>query len=198
MIILALDLSTKNSGWACFNNGKLHSHGYVTHKIPGLHKMKYPEGALHKILDMSFQIRELVHFIVPDLIVIEEVNKGKNRISQKSLDALHFFVLEELRQHIDDMFNKIKYIDSDGRAGWRPTLAIKLDDHDKAHNKLVRKLYKGKKARLRKEVIGPKHLSCRYVNKLLGFNLDHVANESDGDIADAICCGIAYIKKTSK
>lgn len=198
MILLALDLSTKNSGWAFFVDDKLHSHGYVTHKIPGLHKMKYPEGALHKILDMAFQIRELVLFIKPDLIVIEEVNKGKNRISQKSLDALHFFVLEELRQHTDDIFNKIKYIDSDGRTGWRPTLAIKLNDLDKEYNKMVRKLYRGQKARLKKEVLGPKHLACRYVNKLLGFSFNHVKNEPDGDMADSICIGLGYIKKTSK
>lgn len=90
-------------------------------------------------------------------------------------------------------------MDSNGKRGWRPTLAIKLDDQDKEYNKQAREFNtKHKKAiksgdKIEKEIIGWKHLSIRYVNKRLKMNLE-VDKDGDPDIADAICLGFAYLK----
>ena len=107
MIIMSLDLSTSNSGYAVFDSKKqkLIKSGQVRPRIRGLSKMRYPENAFHKCLSVAAQLGDLVEEIKPDLIVIEEVNRGINRIAQKSLDALHFFVIQGC--YYEDLFTKI-------------------------------------------------------------------------------------------
>lgn len=187
-----------NTGWAIFKGDKLVNYGYLKPQVPGLHKVKYPISGLFRILDLSFQVRELVLEKKPDLIVIEEVNKGRNRISQKTLDALHYFVLEEIRQHTEEMLENIRFMDSGGRSGWRPTLDLKLTDEDKAYNKGIRSQYKGQKRVISKLKRDWKDVSVRYVNALYGLDMDHREREYDADIADAICLGEAFIKRSKK
>lgn len=168
-------------------------------KVKGISALKYPEGAYHKMIDMADKVKDLVAAHDPDIILIEEVNRGINRIGQKSLDALHFFVLDRLALIDKALLKKVRYMDSNGRKGWRPTLNIKLDEQDKAYNKLAREFnVKNKKAikageKSEKEIIGWKHLSVRYVNKRLKMELD-VNKDGDPDIADAICLGFAHLK----
>lgn len=194
MTLLALDLSTKNTGWALYKGKKLVNYGYISPKVPGLYKMKYPISGLYKILSVSYDVRELILEKNPDIILFEEVNKGKNRISQKSLDALHYFILEEIRQHAEEMLKNVKYIDSGGRKGWRPILGLALTDEDKEYNKELRTTYKGQKRVIERLKRGWKDISTRYVNGLYGLNLDHREREYDGDIADAICVAEGYLK----
>ena len=156
MTLLTLDLSTNSTGWATFNlkTKKLISYGVLKPKVKGISKMKYPESALYKILDLSTLIRDLIEQVKPTMVLIEEVNRGVNRISQKSLDALHFFVLDIIRCVNGKTLDIVQYTDSDGRSGWRKILKLKLSDEDKKHNATARKY--NKKNKLKKPIINKK------------------------------------------
>jgi len=189
--ILTLDLSTKSTGWALFEAQNLKEYGIIKPKVSGISKYKYPKAALYKIRSVSAQTEELIKKIQPDLIIIEEVNRGVNRIAQKSLDALHFFVLNRLKS--EDL-DKVEYIDSNGAKGWRGILGLKLSKLDKEKNAKIRK--NNKKTKLKKPVINAKTLAMRYVSTKLGIYLDIYKNKSNEDLNDAICIGLAYLKKT--
>jgi len=195
-IIMTLDLSTKSTGWAVFqkNNSDLIAYGVIKPaKIPGISKMVYPESSFERIMSMSDQLKDLVSEHDPDELWIEEVNRGVNRISQKSLDALHFFVLDRLKLIDPTWVRHVNYIDSNGRNGWRGKLGLRLSLEDKAHNKIIRA--KNKKNPLKLRVIDWKTLAARYANEYFGLELDVNARTTDADIADAICIGLAVLKK---
>ena len=117
MLVLSLDLSTSCTGFAFFKDEKLTQHGHIKPKVKGISKLTYPEGALRKMHSLSEQVYEMVIQNKPDLIVIEEINRGKNRLGQKVLDGLHFIILDAL----DELgyLPRTHYIDSDGLSGWR-------------------------------------------------------------------------------
>lgn len=188
--VLALDLSTKCVGWAlfCVESKKLLKCGYIKSTEKGLSKLKYPQNALEKILRMTPDVLKLIKIHSPDALVVEEVNRGISRIGQKSLDALHFFILNELRTHYPELLRTLTYIDSNGRKGWRTVLGMKLSEEDKKRNAFIRK------SKDKKGIVNWKHLAARYVNDFFKLGLDVDQRESDGDIADAICLGVVYLK----
>lgn len=180
MKLLSLDLSTSNSGFAVFDvkKKKLIRSGQLRAKIKGISKMRYPENAFHKCLHISAQIGDLVAEEKPDIIVIEEVNRGINRIAQKSLDALHFFVLQACFS--EDLFPKLQYVDSNGAKGWRGQLGI-----------TIKKKYphlKGASAKWKKA-------AEEFVNKKFKKNFDVENNKRDADEVDAICVGWSVCSK---
>ena len=190
MKLLTLDLSTNSTGYAVFEVGskKLLSYGVIKPKVPGLSKLKYPAAALVKIKEISTRVKDLVAAESPDYIVIEEVNRGINRIAQKSLDALHFFVLDYLCLIDKAWVQRVKYMDSNGKTGWRGVLGIKLSDQDKFFNKESRSA--GKKAQVDWKV-----LAQRYVNSKYKLKFDVKAKTEEADIVDAIALGTAFLIK---
>lgn len=197
MRILSLDLSTSVTGWAVFEKGKLVKTGMLVPKIKGITKMGKLEKAYRKIVCMSNLVRDVVAEVEPDHIVVEEINRGMNRLGQKVLDSLHYFVVDKLVMLDDDWLNQISYIDT---SEWRGILKVKLDDSDKAWNKKAREYNKlnktgiKNKTKVKKDVIDWKALAVRYVNKHFKQTLD-VKVKGDNDIADAICVAAAFLKK---
>lgn len=182
MRLLTLDLSTSSSGFALFEDGKLLSYGVITPRVKGISKLKYPMNSLRKIISVATGVKRIVTESKPDKIYIEEVNRGISRISQKSLDALHYFVL--LNLELENEYSKLRYIDSDGQTGWRTILGLRLSKAEKDANK---KRKKGKK-------ITKKHLACNYVNAALGTSFDVDKNPGDSDRVDAIGLGLSVYK----
>lgn len=188
--LLALDLSLKCSGWAYFEGDKLVKWGKIKpKKIKGVTKLPKEEKALARILAMTDRVTEVIDAIDADEVVIEQINRGINRIAQKTLDALHFFVLYFALDHI----HKVRYMDSNGRSGWRPKLNLKLSKADKDYNAKIRKRFKGQKTQIQKHKIDWKVLAERYVNKKYGLNFDVKADPTDADTCDAICLGSAHL-----
>lgn len=196
--LLALDLSTTSTGYAVFNleTKGLVDYGLIVPKIPGIHKLRYPKAALLRIIDVSKKVADLVAEINPDQIVIEEVNRGVNRISQKSLDALHFLILYFLKLKDDFILDKVCYIDSNGKCGWRGVLDLKLTEMDKIRNGEARKAKK--KSKLKPVVVTWKHLASRYVKAAYDLDFDVDKEEGNADLVDAICLGTAYFKQPEK
>ncbi len=183
MKLLALDLSTSNSGYAIFDvkTKKLLKSGQIKPKIKGISKMRYPQNAFHKCLSIAAQIGDLYEEVQPDLIVIEEVNRGINRIAQKSLDSLHFFVLQAC--FCDDLFDKLNYIDSNGAKGWRGKLKLTIA---KKYPHLKGASIKWKKA------------AEEFVNEKFKTEFDVVERKRDADEVDAIALGYAFVKDFKK
>lgn len=194
-LVLSIDLSTSSTGYAVFNRDskKLEAHGKVRPKVGGLHKLKYPESTLLTIRDMTAKIKELVLIINPSRLVIEEVNRGINRIGQKGLDACHFFVLDEIMKVRPDLIKTLTYVDSNGRKGWRGMLGLKLSDQDKQVNAEIRLRNRRKKKTQKAPLIDWKVLAQRYVNSTFKKSFNVWENPGDNDEVDAIALGAAFV-----
>lgn len=194
-LLLALDMSTTATGYAIFDLGtkQLVEHGLIKPSLKGLGNASYPTGQLMKMRDIARQIRELLERNQGvKCVVIEEINKGvkAGRLSQKTLDGLHWIVLHT----IDKWLPLVVYKDSDGATGWRTDLKLELSDVDKMENKKAKELNKRLPKRAKKfPVITKKHKACQYVNQKYGLMLDCEERETDGDMADAIGLGHAVL-----
>jgi hypothetical protein len=166
---------------------------FKTSKKKGVTELIYPQLQALKLANFAEELVELISkydFDTIQAIVIEEINGSKNRLGQKTLDGLHWLLLDRLPR---SLLFKVKYCDSDGKTGWRSAqgLALQLSETDKAMNKdrkaFNKKLAKGQK---KKPVITQKTLAARFVNSKFGLAFDVDARESDSDICDAI--GLGY------
>lgn len=195
-IVLALDMSTSSTGYALFDRETktLIKSGRMKPKVAGIHKHKYPKAALFVILDMAKRIADLITETKPDWIVIEEVNRGINRIGQKSLDALHFFVLSHMYALADASIylDRVSYIDSNGKKGWRGMLGLKLSDQDKQVNAEIRLHNRKKSTKKKAPLIDWKVLAQRYVNTKFKTSFNVWENPGDNDECDAIALGDAW------
>lgn len=200
--LLALDLSTNSTGTATFDidSRDLISTKLLRPKVEGLHKMRYPESAYYKIVSISEQVMEVALEEEPEHIVIEEINNATQRIGQKSLSALHYFVLANLCLIDPNWLSRVKFIDSNGAKGWRGILGLKLSNFDKNANKLAREFNRKNKAKIKhgelkaKHIVDWKVLAERYVNDKFGTEYDVLKNSTDSDICDAIAVGCAALK----
>lgn len=191
-LLLCFDLSTTCSGWALFdvNTKALLDCGVIKGSEKGLSKLIYPKRQLAKMEMISDKLENIVKSIDPDFIAIEEINLGKNRLGQKTLDGLHWVFLQRIRDHRA----KIIYKDSDGKTGWRKDLNHNLTKLDKEKNKEIRTFNKKVKKDQQKSVITKKHITARWVNATFkrNFDVDKVAYHAD--ICDAIGCGFAVVQ----
>jgi len=192
MRVLSLDLSTTGTGWAIFEGERLVDYGVIKPKVTKEYKhLQYPFFQLMKMHNICRQIVSVVATGPWDHIVIEEINRGKNRLGQKTLDGLHWILMEYLWQEGQD--GVVKFFDSDGRDGWRSArgLGLQLSPTDKLQNKEISKFNKKVAKKSQKTKITQKTLCCRYVNKKYGLKL----TEKENDIADAIGLGDFFITK---
>jgi len=191
--LLSLDLSTSCTGYSIFNMEHLSliEYGTIVPNNKNLTKLLYPKQQLYRMLTLTKQIKDLIIRCEPDIILIEEIAGSKNRLSQKVLDGFHFVLLFELKEFID----KIVYKDVTGCNGWRNDLKMVLTKEDKIKNKerkeLNKKIGKGQK---KQPIISFKHLACRFANYQYRLNLNYDLDEKNGDIADSICLGYAYLR----
>lgn len=199
-ILLSLDISTSCTGYAVYDREtkQLLKSGRIKPQVPGLHKMKYPKAALFTLTDMANKISSLYLEVKPDWVVIEEVNRGINRIGQKSLDACHFFVLSLFNMHDPASIDHLTYVDSNGKKGWRGMLGLKLSDQDKQVNAEIRNQNRKRKKSQKAPVIDWKVLAQRYVNTHFKTQFNVWENNGDDDEVDAIALGHAFVLHLDK
>lgn len=193
-LVLALDLSTSCTGYAVFNleDGKLVTHGNIKPKVKGVTKMKAPRKPWEKMRSLADQICELIQNYKPVGIVVEEITGSKNRLTQKVLDGLHWIVCDRVAEIFP--LENIRFYDVTGVKGWRKHLNLKLLEDDKKWNKEARDFNKKNPQATPIPIKGPKHLSTRHVNYTYGLDLDVDQRVTDGDEADAICVGEAFVR----
>jgi hypothetical protein len=181
MKVLSLDVSSK-TGYALFENGHYISSGslekialedFNVNKDPDK-SPKYPWNIIDAAESMAQSILALYSDHKPDVIVIENTVKGRNRHVQRYLEFLHSAILRILRP-----LNKpIVYIDP---SAWRSLVGLKLSLDQKKNNKEVSA---GKK----RGKIGKKHLSVELCNKLYNLQL----KLKDNDQCDSILLNLGY------
>lgn len=178
MKILGLDLSY-NTGWSLIDsdNGNLIDYGFIAVPESPMPGALFDYNQMDRANAVGAYVYTLAFNLDPDLIVIEQTNKGKNRTSQRGLEWIHYSVLSKLRHFFQ---YKIIYVDT---SEWRNKLKIRLDKDQRKHNKEV----KHKKARGK---ITSKHLAVNLINQEFDLNL----KLKDNDIADAICLGLYAVK----
>lgn len=196
MKLLSLDISTK-TGWAVFtssvvnyNVAQLHNYGRIDivdknidQKIDYKNFNNQTMQAIFKALGNFYSsINRLVDEYYPDIIVIEQTNLGRQRISQKVLEWLHLIVCLII---VNRLGKFPIFIDS---SDWRKTVGLRLSKEDKEHNKLIKK--QGKRGKINK-----KHLALRIVNEKFKKRFSTPLKVKDNDIADAICLGVAWLNK---
>lgn len=200
-LALVLDISTSSTGYAIYDrkSKQLMKSGRLKLKHrSGSHKWKYPKAALFAVLDMSNDIGSLIEDVQPNWIVIEEVNRGINRIGQKSLDACHFFVLSLMNLYDPTYLDRLTYVDSNGKKGWRGMLGLKLSEQDKQVNAEIRLHNRKRKKSQKAPVIDWKVLAQRYVNTKFKTQFNVWENAGDDDEVDAIALGDAFVLHLDK
>lgn len=188
MRVLALDVSTK-TGWAIVSNDNgspnVIEYGTIVSTFD-MDSVAYPFNYHARAFLLANELEQLVIQKEPDLIVIEETNKGKSRYTQKTLEFIHCQLLNRLCQGVD-LQGKVKYINT---SDWRESMGVYLSQIDKKQNA---KLSKGKRQGKTKKQIGikgkitKKHIAIRVVQAKYGIKL----LQKENDIADAICLGTA-------
>jgi hypothetical protein len=198
-LLLALDLSTTATGFAFFDieTGELLEKGVIKITDSKFKGLTYPEKQLQKMKAYSYEIMDIVNLKLIEghslKIIIEEVNRHKSRMTGKTLDGLHWILLNEM---LEDTIKTVSYVDSDGLTGWRTTLGLFLTETDKLVNKDHRaKNKKRPKGSKKLPIITKKDLACRFANKHYNLDLDCVKKSTDGDIADAIGLGASFLLK---
>ena len=179
-------MSTK-TGWAIFDTGQYKTSGALEKVfIEDFNVNKEPQKSLKypwNIIDAADKVAKDILFLYgehhPDIIVVENTVKGRNRNIQRGLEFIHSAVLKILRP-----FNKpIKYMDP---SEWRQAVDLRLNKEQKVNNKEVSA---GKK----RGRIGKKHLSVNMVNEKYGLGL----KLKDNDRADSILLNLGYHLKYS-
>lgn len=118
MNILSLDLSTKSSGWAYFNNGVLEDYGCITSSSTDLIK---------RIHVMTDSIDNILKEKAVDKIIVEEVRPdigGYGAGNQKTHKAL-MYLQAALEFLIHDNYSKEIEIEYIYPSSWRASCGIK-------------------------------------------------------------------------
>jgi hypothetical protein len=184
MKVLSLDVSSK-TGYAVFENGTYKSSGslpkiaiedFNVNKDPDKSPL-YPWNIIDAADTMAQSMLALYSEHKPDVIIIENTVKGRNRHVQRYLEFLHSAILRTLRP-----LNKpIHYMDP---SAWRSLVGLKLNKDQKKSNQEVSK-------GLKRGRIGKKHLSVNMVNEKYGLGL----KLKDNDQADACLLALGYTIK---
>jgi hypothetical protein len=201
MKVLALDISSK-AGWALFD-GSLPKPQHLL-EFGGLNIDKkvldfpgeYPFNVMAASDNMGCQLNELILKFSPAVVVIEEVNLGKQRLAQRSLEWTHYSVLAGIESDFNPATRpRVVYIST---SSWRNTLGQKMSAEDKKNNKQVKVLKQIGNPELKRDLkkkagvkgkVTTKHLSVRWVNENYAMSLI----QKDNDQADAICLGAAFL-----
>ena len=194
-LILCLDLSTTSTGWAVIERDtkKLIKFGFIKGSNAGLSKLVYPKKQLYKMRKMVGEILSVVSSLGDSVtnIIIEEVNLHKSRLTGKTLDGLHWLLINSMGE---EQLNKVIFMDSDGPTGWRTRLNLRMTDADRKLNRerkaMNKKIPKGS---TKLPIINKKHLAARYVNGYYKMQFDVDKNPNDNDVVDAIGIGLSYL-----
>jgi len=194
--VLSLDLSL-SAGWALLEDTpvgpKLLDYGRI--EAPELDKtLKYPKNNIVRVFDLATDIFDKVTDCNPDIIVIEQLNRGMNRHSQTLLAFIHYSVLYALWDV--DIIDKVQYIDT---SEWRKVVGLSLTKEQRKQNQTLSRAKSQAKRDgkpLDKKKLGitgkitKKHLAVDLVFKIFGVTL----GRTQDDEADAILQALSYLK----
>jgi Holliday junction resolvasome RuvABC endonuclease subunit len=171
---------------------QLEAYGQVD-KIPCPDREPYPGSYVTWAYKCFEKVEELIEWLKPDVLVIEEITKSKNAMSQKFLDFLHFIVCKFIQE---TGIKNIWYQTGE----WRREVGSHMNEAEKKRNKEVRKYKKEHKSKLAYDIttgkrigmIGKKHVTIRLINDVFKDQLKEPLKRKDEDTADAIALSYCY------
>ena len=217
MKILALDLAL-TTGYAVLEGERLIKYGSVKVKVSNWksnlndyrqYPKEFPFNLINAANDLANLISGLVTEQAPDLIVIEDTVRGRQRTSQKLLEFIHFAVFSALYGKVPIRLLTVNC--------WRKELGVFANEEEKKVNSRISK----EKKRIKKDLMNQghseedtkrvlakgvsldgkrigrkksKHFSIRKVKEL--FDIDLKLNEDD--IADSILLACAMRNITDR
>ncbi len=193
--VLSLDLSSK-TGYALLVSSNeimvLEAYGQVD-KIPCPENETYPGSYVTWAYNCFEKVEELIERLKPDVLVIEEVTKSKNALSQKFLDYIHFLV----SKFIQETGIKNFWFQT---GDWRREVGSYMNDAEKKRNKEVKKYKKEHKSKIaydivtgkRIGIIGKKHVTIRLINEVFKVYLKEPLIRKEEDTADGIALAYCY------
>lgn len=189
MYLLSLDLSVNSTGYSIFEleSKKLIKYGVINPSRP-TKKLKYPNFQLDQYKKVCAFLENLLKEN-PEISksIIEEINPTRisGRISQKTLDGLHWYVCDLLSINCVD----INYIDT---VTWRNKVGIKLNPIERQKNKEAKQLNKHlKKGTPKLPIISLKDLAVKAVNEKYKLNFEN----NQHDVAESILIGEYWLNK---
>lgn len=200
MRILCLDLST-HTGYAIFEGEKgakpiRHASGTIDLNKPVHAFGRYPHSyrlAAEHLADTIYKMT--ASSLGYDVLVIEEINSGRDRYVQKLLENIHTAVCRLYGTQSPQ--TEIVYLNSDGGDGWRTCIGLVLSKEQKKANAKLSKAKREAEAfgvKLDKKKLGvkgktnKKHLAVQRAND--EYNLKLL--QKDNNEADAIGLGLAF------
>ncbi len=198
--VLSLDLSSK-TGYALLISSDqgmtLEAYGQME-QIHCPEDEPYPGSYVTWAYKCFEKIEELIEWLKPDVLVIEEITKSKNAMSQKFLDFLHFIVC----RFIQETGIKNVWFQT---GEWRREVGSHMNDVEKKRNKEVRKYKKEHKSKLaydingkRIGIISKKHVTIRLINEVFKDQLKKPLIRKEEDSADAIALSYCYHKRKQR
>jgi len=198
--VLSLDLSTKTGYCLMLSSDEgmiLEAYGQVD-KISCPEEEPYPGSYITWAYECYNKVEKLIEEYQPDVLVVEEVTKSKNALSQKILDYIHFLV----SKFIQETGIKNIYLQT---GDWRSEVGSYMNDLEKKRNKEVRDYKKaylkkhGKKTTVAYDIngkrigmIGKKHVTIRLINETFKNQLKAPLKRKDEDTSDGISLCWAY------
>lgn len=202
MKVLALDISS-SAGYAILEKSEKDLPNLLSFGTVAIGKTvfeispNYPNNYYQASMMMGQKLLALVTSFNPDVIIVEQTVKGRNRWSQRYLEWMNLAFLDKLtKQYPEYTKDRLFYIDP---SQWRKVLGVGLTKDEKKANA---KLSKAKSAaakngkKLDKKALGikgrvtKKHAAIKWANE--AYTLSLIAK--DDDIADAIGLGTSYFK----
>lgn len=183
MRYLSLDISG-SVGWALFEDSKMLECGSLD-KIKTPFTKQHPGGINHpwdliiSVTNVAQSINDLINEKQPNVLIIEQTNKGRNRFGQKFLEWVHFKVVTSVMSF--SCVQTISYIDT---SEWRKILGIRSDKEIKKYNRDLKKSRGSGKITI-------KTITIHWANERYGFEL----LAKDDDIADALAMATAHLIK---
>lgn len=190
--VLSLDISTKTGySLGIISNGEFQL--VVYGQVPKIEcpDENYPGSYVKWAYKCWDAIEKLIEEHQPDVLIIEEVTKSRNAMSQKILDFVHFLVARFIRETGIKNFYFMT-------GTWRKETDTRLNDEEKKRNKEVKKYKKEHGTKLAYDIkgrrvgaINKKHVAIRRVNELFGIKL----KMKDNDTAESILLAYSYYLK---
>lgn len=217
MKVLALDLST-STGFAFFEGGRFIEAGTIVYPCENYkgeirtfkdYPKEYPNNFIECAEGMAEGIGEVLDRYQPDVVVIEEINLARQRLSNKLLDFIHFATIKKL----NEKGLRIQFLTT---RCWRMATGCYASAEDKKMNSKISRMKTTRKKELEKllkdgiiseaefkkqsiqpvkidgKVIGRKqfkHFAVKLASEIVGKELSLNLN----DAADAILLAKAYI-----
>jgi len=212
MIILGLDLAL-STGYAVLTDGQLSTYGVIIHKVDNWvaninkhtdYPAIFPQNLITVARAIAADVAVKVAEANPDLIVVEDTSRGRNRTVQKLLEFIHFAVFDELRKH------PAKTVILTNKC-WRNAVGANANADEKALNSKIGRLKRKRRDEIqtrtdltdeqRENIIKSgvkvdgkvtgrkktKHFSIRVVEEQFGIKL----MQKEDDVSDAILLGLA-------